>query len=193
MISFSIRFLFFLGLMGICATGLVTIISYTIIHFAISDYEFSRILIPALGSIAGGIIGGLVAIIIAVFNHRKISDNERKKQLRMVVSILVLLREEIRDNLCTLSTLLEDEHGDKACKKHLTDDVWKSVVMHLLVSESLVIRLNVFYKRVVILKAEDTFELESIRRLQMDATALLENIKKEQDMIKKELGDCSEL
>ncbi len=189
MIPFSLRQLMcILAAFGFVIV-LLTIIAYSIISLAIANFEFSRVLIPALGSIAGGIIGGIVAVIIAAYNVKRNSENERKKQLRNTLSVLILLREEIRDNMCTLDTVIADLDKFTDLQKHLFDDVWKSSLMHLVVSESLVIRFNVFYRKIALLKTEVDVDHDSIESVKVTAAKVLEDVRNEYEKIRLEIND----
>lgn len=189
MIPFSLRQLMCLLVAFGFVIALLTIMTYSIINLAIANFEVARVLIPALGSVAGGIIGGIVAIIIAAYNVKRNSENERKKQLRNTLSVLILLREEIRDNMCVLDTIIADLDKFNDLSKHLFDDVWKSSLMHLVVSESLVVRFNVFYRKIALLKSENDIDHDSLEGVKVTASKVIDDVRNEYEKIRLEIND----
>lgn len=189
MIPFSFRQLLYL----LTATGfaifILTIMAYSIINVAISNYDFARIVIPSMGSVAGGIIGGIVAVIIAAYNVKKNSENEYKKQLHSTFALLLLLREEIQDNIGVLDTIIAHMERYDMLHKQLFEDTWRSSAMHLMISESLTVRLSVFYRKIALLRSFTSQEVDEgvIKGVRDVALSVFEDVKHEANEIENKL------
>lgn len=119
-----------------------------------SDHDLVRVLVPAIGSIAGGVIGGIVAFIIAAYNAKTASEKEECKQLKTSCAMLRLIKEELLDNATTLSSVIPfSNEGDRLLKVHLTDDTWKTTMTKIILEEKSLSKLNICYKKINLLKA----------------------------------------
>lgn len=152
-----------------------------------SDYEIARVVIPALGSVSGGIIGGIVAVLIATYNVKRSSISERKRQMQTTLSLLLLLREELKDNISILETILEHPDAYTKLLKQLADDTWRSSAVCLLINERLLIRLNVVYRKIGILKMENEFSVDLVANIKQTASSVFDDIVNEIAKIENDL------
>jgi len=152
-IPLTIRQLIWLILATVIATFLLSALTQSLISFSLTGADWVSASIQALGNVSGGIIGGIVAIVVATYQVNKALLNEQNKQLRTTVTMLKLINEELRDNIGVLGNAVplatENIH---LLKTQLSDDMWKSTVIHLVVSDDLLVRLNVCYRKVNLIR-----------------------------------------
>ncbi|MDF2859261.1 MAG: hypothetical protein K0Q87_5112, partial [Neobacillus sp.] len=61
---------------------------------------------------------------------------------------------------------LENSISGSQCSYHilktqLSDDTWKSAMIHLLISDNLLVRLNVCYRKINLIKSVDASDLDN--------------------------------
>jgi gas vesicle protein len=190
MIPLTIRQLVYLIVAIIFAAFLLVTMTHSIIGIASANVELSRVIIPALGSLTGGIIGGIVAIIIAAYNASRSSRNDQCKQLRTSLTMLKLIREELQDNITVLeSTIPYQIECHRILKTQLSDDTWKSAMTKLLISDDLLVRLNVCYRKISLFKNLEPHDVNDdfIRNTKEQCTITLESIRTEINQLGSEL------
>ncbi|TMV49341.1 hypothetical protein FE783_12560 [Paenibacillus mesophilus] len=148
-IPFSIKQIIYLILSIVLVSFFLSGFIQAINTYASTGKDWASALIQSVGNIIGGILGGIVAIIVAAYQINSTFNNENKKQLATSLTMLKLIREELKDNITMLETALPYEVGNFVhMKNHFTDDIWKSTMTHLIISDELLVRLNVAYRKI---------------------------------------------
>ncbi|MFD2663354.1 hypothetical protein [Paenibacillus thailandensis] len=161
-IPFTIRQLIWLIVWIIISAFLVTGFTLSIIAFAGTGKDWASALIQAMGGIIGGIIGGIVAIIVAAYQITRTFANERNKQRRTSCTMLKLIREELRDNITTVESAVPYKAENfRILKTQLSEDTWRSSMVYLDISDQLLVKLNVAYRKIALIKNLDATDVTS--------------------------------
>jgi hypothetical protein len=153
-----------------------------LIYFAKEGSDWFAALIGSLGNVIGGIIGAIVAVIVATIQINRTFKNEKDKQLQTTTTMLKLINEELKDNISSLEESLPiDTASSKLLKLHISDDTWKSTMVHLFVSDTLLVKLNVCYRKVSLIKSLDDGEIDEhiVRELIGQINQTIESVKVE--------------
>jgi|GEM_PF-3656923 len=135
-----------------------------IVAFVKADKEWLGALIGSLGNIIGGVLGGYIAFAVANYqlNETRLNDNVREKQ--EAKNLVLVLKEELRNNSIALDAVLQDQVVDpKIIKFNLTREAWgvfSSKVAHLL-EENLFITLNTVYRKVQVYESMSIDEISN--------------------------------
>jgi Ni/Fe-hydrogenase subunit HybB-like protein len=160
-----------------------------LISYAKTGADWFSALLGALGNVAGGIIGGIVAIIVATYQINKTFLNERIKQLQTTNTMLKLINEELKDNVAIIeATIPLQSNNANLLNTHLSDDTWRSTMIHLVISDSLLVRLNVCYRKIALIKSLEPGDITDD-----DLRELKEQINSTIDMIKAEIKEDNNL
>jgi fructose-1-phosphate kinase PfkB-like protein len=153
-----------------------------LINYAKTGADWFSALLGALGNVAGGIIGGIVAIIVATYQINKTFLNEQMKQLQTTNTMLKLINEELKDNVAIIEATIPLQSNDSnLLKTHLSDDTWRSTMIHLVISDSLLVRLNVCYRKIALIKSLEPGDItdDDLRELKEQITSTIDMIKTE--------------
>lgn len=113
------------------------------------------------GNIIGGIIGGIVAFIVAKYQIYRAKIEEEVKQKDTTLTMLKLIREELKDNISVLSNSLPYSTDNyHIIKSSISDDTWKSTMLHLFINEELLVKIHVCYKKISLLSHLSPEELD---------------------------------
>lgn len=159
-LSFSPRQ--FIGLMvSIFFVAYIISVSTTVlIDISKTHSDWVSTLITALGNMSGGVIGGVVAYIVASYEAKKLIAVEKRKALASTCTMLKLIREEFRDNILALQSITcVNSNNIEVFKNQLRDEVWKSCFLYLSVSDSLLVDLNVSYRRIQLIRSLDLAQM----------------------------------
>lgn len=133
---------------------IISVSTTVLIDLSKNHSDWVGILITALGNMSGGVIGGVVAYIVASYEAKKSIVVEKRKALASTSTMLKLIREEFRDNILALQSVTSvDSTNVDLFKNQLRDDVWKSCFLYLSVSDSLLVELNVSYRRIQLIRS----------------------------------------
>ncbi|AMA72732.1 hypothetical protein ABEV55_06775 [Aneurinibacillus thermoaerophilus] len=140
-------------------------ITYGIIETAKKGKDWLEPTIGSLGNLGGGIIGGIVAYIVASYQVRKSTDLHEQVSLKTTYSMLRLIKEEIDYNIEVLSSLIpyEDTSEHKELiNSHLQETQWLNCSPNLgpEVSDATFTKLCSFYRQISVLKSSSKFKVD---------------------------------
>jgi hypothetical protein len=140
---------------------LITGSIHSFIEYSKSGADWISALLSFLGNIIGGIAGGLVAILIAKYQIYKAKLQEEIKQVETTQTMLKLIREELRDNVSLLTSSIPFKEDDyNLLRVSLSDDTWKSTMLHLFIRDDLLVKIHVCYKKISLVKNLNLEEIE---------------------------------
>ncbi len=135
-----------------------------VIVFIKADKEWIGSLIGALGNIIGGVLGGYIAFSVAYYQINESKRNETLREKQEAKNLVIVLKEELKNNSIALTAVLHDQTIDpKIIKFNLSREAWlffSSKVAHL-VDENLFITLNTIYRKVQVFESMSTEEIAS--------------------------------
>ncbi|MDD0822777.1 hypothetical protein [Bacillus cereus] len=179
--NITLKELFKIGIFIALTCFFIFISIEMLVNFSKSGKDWISSLIGFLGNIIGGIIGGIVAFIVASYQLNRTLDNEKEKQIQLTKSMLRLIREELNDNISIIESSIpyQDDHFN-LLKTQLSDDTWKSTMTNLNVKDNLIIKLNVCYRKITLIRSlnaadiDDTF-LSDIKGQFSETIGLIRN------------------
>lgn len=161
MINLTFKQLLWLLIVVVFTTVLAFFSFKFLIELSISDRYWMSSLLGLLGNILGGLIGGIVAYIVASYQVSHARDAEKVKHNQTTSTMLKLIREELKDNVGFLdSSDISVEKEFTLLKTQLSDDTWKSTMFNLHISDDLIVKLNVCYRKILLIKSLDLDEVD---------------------------------
>lgn len=193
-LSFSLRQ--FIGLVGaiFLVTYIISVSTTVLIDISKTHSDWVNTLITALGNMSGGVIGGVVAYIVASYETKKSFAVEKRKALSSTNTMLKLIREEFRDNILALKSVTTvNSTNIDIFKNQLRDEVWKSCFLYLSVNDNLLVELNVSYRRIQLVRSLELTQMTNsvIDELKKAIELVLNKIDIEIGEIEKALGDAT--
>lgn len=146
----------------ILLTVSLSLSSSFIVVFLKADKEWIGSLIGALGNVIGGVLGGYIAFSVANYQIKESKQNDRFREKQEARNLVIVLKEELKNNSIALDAVLHDQTIDpKVIKYNLSREAWlffSSKVAHLL-EENLFINLNTIYRKVQVFESMSTEEI----------------------------------
>lgn len=133
-----------------------------IVAFINVDKEWIGSLIGSLGNVIGGVLGGYIAFAVANYQLNETRKNDEIRGKQEARNLVLVLKEELRNNSIALDAVLHDQVIDpKIIKFNLTREAWvlfSSKVAHLL-EENLFITLNTVYRKLQVFESMSIDEI----------------------------------
>ncbi|TYS18482.1 hypothetical protein FZC78_02785 [Rossellomorea vietnamensis] len=127
--------------------------TYSFMEYSKTGADWISALLSFNGNVIGGIAGGIVALLVAKYQIAKSKIQEEVKQKETTITMLKLIREEMRDNISVLNSCSPYNQDDyNLLKANLSDDTWKATMLHLNIPDDLLVKIHVSYKKVALIK-----------------------------------------
>lgn len=162
MINLNIKQLFWLIFVVLSISFLSFFAFKTIMDMYLADINWIGAFLGAVGNVLGGLMGGLVAYLVASHQVSHALKSEKEKQKQTTITMLKLIREELKDNVGFIESAdIDDSKDFLLLKTQLSDDTWKSTMINLNIDDNLIVKLNVCYRKISLIKSLEQDDIDN--------------------------------